>query len=242
VSSGDGDDVLTLRPATLDDAPAMADLHVDSRVANVGSMPPMVHDRATTHRWMRQRLEAGSRGWVAESAGEAVGYLVITGEWLDDLFVAPGATGRGIGAALLDVAKSERPDGFCLWVFETNAGARRFYRRHGLLDLERTDGSGNAEAAPDVRMTWPGADPVRYLRHLIDDVDDHLGELLARRVALSRAVQQLKPRPDRDPHREREVVRRLARRVPELGEDAVVRIVHAVIEGSLGVADSSDLQ
>ena len=47
----------------------------------------------------------------------------------------------------------------------------RFYRRHGLVDLERTDGSANEERAPDIRMAWPGADPLAFYRGLIDDVD-----------------------------------------------------------------------
>ena len=72
-----------------------------------------------------------------------------------------------------------RPDGFCLWVFESNTGARAFYARHGLVELERTDGSGNEEKAPDVKMAWPGHDPVAFFRGLIDEVDAGLGELLA---------------------------------------------------------------
>jgi chorismate mutase len=227
---------LTLRPATVDDAPAMADLHVDCREANVPSMPAMVHDRATTHRWMRGRLEGDSTGWVAETEAGLVGYAVLTGDWLDDLFLAPGATGHGVGAALLDVAKAERPGGFCLWVFASNTGARRFYSRHGLVELETTDGRDNAEGAPDVRMAWPGGEPLGFFRRLIDDVDDQLGDLLARRAALTRATQPHKAVTTRDPAREQEVVSRLAARAPGLGEERIARIVHAIITESLDAA------
>lgn len=230
--SADPVDVL-IRPATAADAPAMADVHVDCRAANVGSMPAMVHTREETHRWMGERLAADSEGWVAERDGRVVGYLVLTGDWVDDLFLAPGETGQGLGAALLDLAKAQRPDGLCLWVFETNHGARRFYRRHGFVELETTDGASNEERAPDVRMAWPGADPLAFLRRMIDDVDDQVGDLLARRVALTAAVQDLKGRPSRDPEREREIVARLAARVPSLGEDRLSRIVHAIITESL---------
>ncbi len=230
---------LQLRPAVAADAPAMAEVHVDCREANVPSMPPMVHDRPTTHRWMAGRLEGGSTGWVAEQDGRLVGYLVLTDDWLDDLFLAPGATGRGIGTALLDVVKSERPDGFQLWVFESNGGARRFYQRHGLVALERTDGSTNEERAPDVRMAWPGAEPLAFFRRLIDDVDDQLGDLLARRAALTRAVQPHKADPSRDPARERAIAARLGARAPELGEDRVARIVHAIITESLDAVDAT---
>src|SRR5688572_1190685 len=164
-------DEVLLRPATVADAPAMADLHVDCREANVGSMPAMVHTREATHRWMTGRLEGASTGWVAERDGALVGYLVLTDDWLDDLFLAPGETGYGVGAALLDVVKAERPGGFLLWVFESNHGARRFYERHGLITLEATDGSGNAERAPDIRMAWPGEQPLAFFRRCMDDVD-----------------------------------------------------------------------
>jgi chorismate mutase/GNAT superfamily N-acetyltransferase len=224
---------LLIRPAVREDAPAMADVHVDCRNANVGSMPPMVHSREETHAWMAGRLAADSEGWVAEQDGRIVGYLVITGDWVDDLFLAPGETGQGAGAALLDLAKAQRPEGLCLWVFETNHGARRFYRRHGFVELERTDGSGNEERAPDVRMAWPGTDPLAFLRRLIDDVDDQLGDLLARRVALTRAIQDLKDDRSRDPGREREIIARLAARVPTLGQDRIARIMHAIITESL---------
>lgn len=231
---------LLLRPATAADAPAMADVHVDSREANLGSLPPMVHSREVTHRWMQGRLEGGGdgAGWVAERDGRVVGYAVTTREWLDDLYVAPGHTGAGVGAALLDVVKSALPDGFCLWAFASNRGARRFYHRHGLVELEVTDGSTNAEQAPDVRMVWPGRDPLGYLRHLIDDVDDELGDLLERRVALTRAVQPLKPAQARDAVREREIAARLARRAPTLGEERIARILDVVISESLAARES----
>jgi ribosomal protein S18 acetylase RimI-like enzyme len=47
-----------------------------------------------------------------------------------------------------------RPDGFGLWVFESNLPAQAFYRAHGFEVTERTDGSGNEERAPDLRMDW----------------------------------------------------------------------------------------
>jgi chorismate mutase len=102
-----------------------------------------------------------------------------------------------------------------------------------LVELESTDGSGNEERSPDVRMAWPGSDPLAFLRRLIDDVDDRVGDLLARRVALTAAVQQLKGGASRDPERERQIVARLAARVPSLGEDRLARIVHAIITESL---------
>jgi chorismate mutase len=231
------DSTLRLRPAEPAESDELAALYGRSRRAAEPAMPAAMHTAEEDRGWFAARLRDGEHeAWVAEDDGELLGYALVTASWLDHLFVEPSRQSTGVGAALLDVVKGMRPDGFCLWVFETNVGARRFYARHGLVELERTDGSGNEEKAPDVRMAWPGRDPVAFYRGLIDEVDDALGELLARRVALTRAVQDAKPDRSRDAEREREVAERLARVAPELGADRLARIVHAIITESLDAA------
>lgn len=149
-----------IRPATPDDLPRMADLFWEARQAAVPAMPAPVHRhdevRAFYASW---DLSSGEReAWVVEDEGGVlVGYAELQGDWLDDLYVAPAAQRRGLGTALLELVKALRPGGFELWVFESNTPARAFYARHGLVELERTDGSGNEERAPDVRMRWPGS-------------------------------------------------------------------------------------
>ncbi len=70
-------------------------------------------------------------------------------------------------------------------------------------------------------------------------MDDELGDLLARRVALTREIQRQKPAapggaaPRRDPERERAVARRLAARAPELGEQRLLRLVELLVAESL---------
>jgi chorismate mutase len=231
------DSTLRLRQAEPTDSDRLAALYGRSRRAAEPAMPAALHTAEEDREWFGARLRDGEHeAWVAEDDGGVLGYALVTATWLDHLFVEPSRQSTGVGAALLDVVKGMRPDGFCLWVFETNVGARRFYARHGLVELERTDGSGNEEKAPDVRMAWPGRDPVAFYRGLIDEVDDALGELLARRVALTRAVQDAKPDRSRDAEREREVAERLARVASELGADRLARIVHAIITESLDAA------
>jgi GNAT superfamily N-acetyltransferase/chorismate mutase len=228
---------LLVRQADLDDADAIADLYTAARVAAVPQMPPALHTNAEDRRWMAGRLRLDDHeAWVAERDGRMVAYALLSSVWLDHLFVHPDHLGAGIGTVLLDLVKSLRPDGFALWVFESNVGARRFYDRHGLVELERTDGTGNEEKSPDIRMAWPGADPLRFLRGLVDEVDEELGDLLARRAALTRVIQQHKPDVSRDAEREREIAARLAARAPELGQERIARIVHAIITESLDAA------
>ena len=198
-------------------------------------MPPGIHTAEEDRGWFAARLRDGDHeAWVAEDAdGLLLGYALLTATWLDHLFVEPERQSTGVGGALLDAVKGLRPGGFCLWVFESNVPARTFYARRGLVDLERTDGSGNEEKAPDVRMAWPGRDPVAFFRGLIDEVDDSLADLLARRAALTRVVQDVKGTRERDPGREAEIVERMTRAAPELGPERLSRIVHAIITESL---------
>ena len=205
---------VALRPAGAADAAAVAEVHLAAR--RQAAMPPGVHTDDEVRSWLAGRV-GEDEVWVAESGGSVAAYARMTPTWLDDLYVAPAFARQGIGSALLDLVKARRPDGFCLWVFESNVPARAFYARHGLVELERTDGEGNEEKAPDIRMAWAGADPLAFLRGLIDDVDDQLGDLLARRVALTREVQALKAgqgQQPRDLDRERAIAARLARGHP----------------------------
>jgi chorismate mutase/GNAT superfamily N-acetyltransferase len=234
VASTDPDVDLVLRPATAEDLAEIAELYIATRRDAVPQMPAPVHDDAEIRAWF-ERTGADKEIWVAED-DQIVAFAVLDGEWLDSLYVGPQRQGSGIGALLLDLVKAQRPDGFGLWVFASNTAGRGFYHRHGLVELEHTDGSANEERAPDVRMVWPGTEPLRYLRGQIDRVDDEIALLLARRFALTATVQGFKTQPGkdgRDPDREAEIAARMAAHAPGLGEKAIARIMHTVIEESL---------
>ena len=146
---------VTLRPAVADDAEVVASVHLAAR--RDSPMPAGVHSDDEVRQWLSGRIAGDDEVWVAEADGAVAAYARLTPTWLDDLYVAPSHARQGLGSALLDLAKSLRPDGFCLWVFESNTPARAFYHRHGLVALERTDGAGNEEREPDARMAWPTA-------------------------------------------------------------------------------------
>lgn len=224
-----------LRPATPDDMEAVASLYTAVRIAAVPDMPPAMHTAEEDQAFFARQLNGEREVWVAET-DRLVGFMVLTQTWLESLYIEPDTQRSGVGTALLDVARAQRPGGFALWVFESNEPARAFYRKHGLIELEHTDGSENEERAPDLRMAWLGEHPLTFLRSQIDEVDHALGQLLARRLALTEAVQGHKPtggHQGREPDREREILRRVAGQAPALGVDGVARIVDAIITASL---------
>ncbi|HET7690349.1 MAG TPA: GNAT family N-acetyltransferase [Nocardioidaceae bacterium] len=226
-----------LRHATEADAAAVAEVYLAARRA--APMPAPVRSDDEIRAWVAERLRGDDETWVAESAGEVVGFARLAGDWLDDLYVVPRRSREGIGSALLELVKSLRPQGFCLWVFETNEPARRFYARAGLFELVRSDGSDNEERAPDLQVAWPGEQPLAFLRGLVDEVDAELGALLERRLALTRAIQAVKPvggPQGRDAERERQIALRMSGFAPSLGAERLQRIVHAVITESLDAA------
>ncbi|MGN6253082.1 MAG: GNAT family N-acetyltransferase [Marmoricola sp.] len=234
---------LMLRPATTQDLPDVAELFLATRAAAVPAMPPVARPaeqvRAFVRSWDLSR--PGEREvWLAADDLGPAGFAVLKGDWLDALYVAPERQGTGVGSALLDLVRAQRPRGFGLWVFASNAPARAFYRRHGLLELEHTDGSDNEEGAPDVHVVWPGEDPLAGLRAEVDAVDEELAPLLARRFALVAAIQGHKERAGlgaghggRDAARERAIVERMVQHAPGLSTDALGPVMDAVITACL---------
>ncbi|HKE78961.1 MAG TPA: GNAT family N-acetyltransferase [Solirubrobacteraceae bacterium] len=140
---------MTIRRGEPADAPVAAEVWLRSRKASVPAIPAPVHDDDEVRAYFAGHVVGNCELWLAEDAGAVVGVLVLGGDWVDQLYVDPSRWGRGIGSALLDVAKRERPGGLRLWTFAGNSGARRFYERHGFVEGARTDGD-NEEGAPDV--------------------------------------------------------------------------------------------
>ena len=117
-----------------------------------------VHSDEETHRWMRETVFPRHSVWLADATGEIVGFAARDGAWLAHLYVKPDWTGRGIGKQLLDVVLAETAavtPVLRLHSFARNAGARRFYERHGFVAVASGDGSGNEDGEPDVRYERP---------------------------------------------------------------------------------------
>ena len=141
--------MVTVRPATVADAPAMGRLHVRAwQAAYRGQMPDdyldglRAADRAAHWESTLRREDLRGVLLVAERAGEVIGFAAVgpsrDPEGAGELYVInldPDHWGTGAGRALLEAAQTElaRPgfDEWVLWVLSGNARARRFYEVAG---------------------------------------------------------------------------------------------------------------
>ena len=135
----------------------MADLFWRVRADNVPAIPPVVHTHDEVRRWARERLLPSYAVWVADTGTELVGFVALGApDWIEQIYVRGDAAGQGLGGRFLDLAKRELGGQVQLWTFQDNTRARRFYARHGFVEVAWTDGD-NEEGAPDVRLLYtPG--------------------------------------------------------------------------------------
>jgi GNAT superfamily N-acetyltransferase len=113
---------------------------------------PVLHSREEDARFVAG-LIASHEVRVARGDRGALGFIVLSESEIPAFYLAADARGRGIGKALLSDAKVLRPR-LSLWLFAANERAERFYLREGFREVERTDGQGNDESLPDIRMVW----------------------------------------------------------------------------------------
>ena len=168
-----------VRAASVDDAAAIAEVHVASWTAAYADLIDLSQagnrmDVGERERAWRERIprvgDDGFRTWVAELEGEVAGFAFTQPTEDEDLnpleiaelvalYLHPEHYGEGLGKLLLDRAVAGvRSQGFLqatLWVLEENARAIHFYRREGW----KPDGTRNAcyraLGAPALRLRLP---------------------------------------------------------------------------------------
>jgi len=142
---------MIIRDATASDVVAIAKLHAESWRSAYRSILSDDYlekyvDRERLAVW-KERFSGTSRKpmfvMVAEMTSGLAGFVCVFpeedatfGSFLDNLHVAPGLTGQGIGRKLLAESAGRLVTGgsrvgLYLWVMEQNYGARRFYERAG---------------------------------------------------------------------------------------------------------------
>jgi ribosomal protein S18 acetylase RimI-like enzyme len=139
----------------VEDAPAVADVYIESRRHAAPLIPRGVHTDDDVRTWFASIVLVEHEVWVAEADGRVVAMMVLRGESLDHLYVRPEHQRHGLGARLLDHAKRLRRS-LRLYAFESNEPARDFYEKRGFKAIAFGDGTGNEEGAPDVLYEWKG--------------------------------------------------------------------------------------
>ncbi|MBS0482622.1 MAG: GNAT family N-acetyltransferase [Proteobacteria bacterium] len=145
---------MILREASPSDIPALSRLASDAFIAKFGHLYSAENLNAFLTSALSETAIAGDYAdplqvyRLAEADGELMGFAKIAlkcgfpeharGERtmeLKQLYAAAGATGKGIGAALMDWAMAELAargaDEVQLSVYSENQGAHRFYERYG---------------------------------------------------------------------------------------------------------------
>lgn len=157
-----------IRTATVDDAHAIATVHVASwQTAYRGLMPDEVLDglsveqRESGWRQIFTDPDATGRLLVAERGGDVVGWATFgpgrdteaggQGE-LWGLYAHPNSFSTGVGHALISIVEAAlRKDGFTsayLWVLDGNERAAAFYERHGWCE----DGTVKLDERPNMTL------------------------------------------------------------------------------------------
>jgi ribosomal protein S18 acetylase RimI-like enzyme len=147
-----------IRRATPQDAPAAAEVFLASR-ATMTYLPHLHSDDET--RSFIARVVGESETWIAERDGAVVGFAVIHEGWLFHLYVHPSRFNSNTGSRLFEQVCEKHPEGFQLWAFQQNVGARRFYERHGCALVRLTNGAENEEKLPDALYVWPATGKAR---------------------------------------------------------------------------------
>ena len=155
---------MILRPASIEDLPALAELARRSFTDAFGHLYAPEDLSAFLASWRSPERIAGYIDnpdvgvMLAEDADALIGYCAIFFAQsfaerpepkparpclLSQLYCAKGATGRGVGAALIEWAIGEAQARGCdavqLSVFSENFGAQRFYERYGFKKVADID-------------------------------------------------------------------------------------------------------
>lgn len=164
------DSMLSIRPATQDDAARIAHVHVESwRTTYAGIVPDeylaALNEADRTSGW-REQLSNNLEVSVADLDGAVVGFIAggplrepidTYDSELYAIYLVQAAQGQGIGTALLnELATSLRSKGLhsmVVWVLEQNP-AKHFYSRTGALLLTSQDIEIGGVTLTEVAYGW----------------------------------------------------------------------------------------
>ncbi len=161
------DTEVTIRTATVEDAPAIARVHIASlQEAYEGIVPQeylgaldVAEREARWTRDLRNGPRDGTRTFVADNGSRILGFASV-GPALDEdasrgqeqiyaMYLDPAMWGKGVARELMRTVLADIPNGtpLTLWVLADAERARHFYRRNGFTPdgAERLEETGGAQ-------------------------------------------------------------------------------------------------
>ena len=90
---------------------------------------------------------------IVDASDKPLGFMVMTGDNVDALFVDVAHHGQGLGTRLMERAKSGRT-ALTVEVNEQNPGAWAFYRRCGFVDIDRKPVDDSGRPFPIITLRW----------------------------------------------------------------------------------------
>jgi len=169
-----------IRPATLNDASAIARVHVASwRTTYRGLLPDdfllSLSETGYAERWKRVVAEGTSKVYVAEDGGEVLGFSSggreragetgYEGE-LYAIYVLDSAQRRGFGRDLVKATVTGLRElglsDMIIWVLRDNQPARAFYERLGGIYVRAQPITIGLTTLEEVSYGWRRLDDVRY--------------------------------------------------------------------------------
>ena len=112
-------------------ADALVPMWRESFEQGVGIVDP--HPLEEQRRYLLERVLPAHRVVVACEDGRIVGFMASNRESVNQLHVRVGCLRRGLGSALLRIAKDASAGSLWLYTFARNVNARRFYERQGFV-------------------------------------------------------------------------------------------------------------
>jgi ribosomal protein S18 acetylase RimI-like enzyme len=169
-----------VRPAVVEDAAAIADVHVASwRTTYSGLLPEdflgSLDEAGYEGRWRRILEDGSSRVYVAADGPDIVGFASggreragesgYEGE-LYAIYILRDSQGRGHGRRLVQAVVGGLRElalrDMVVWVLRENAGARKFYERLGGVYIRTQPITIGSSSLQEASYGWRSLDDVRY--------------------------------------------------------------------------------
>lgn len=145
--------MVKLRPSRPDDGPRVVEIWRKAVAATHEFLT--AEDRLAIDHEVREFLPAAALWLALDDEQRVIGFMGLTGDHMDALFIDPEHRGAGVGRALVQHALAMH-GALTTDVNEQNEQAVGFYQRLGFVPTGRSPTDGEGRPYPLVHMRWCG--------------------------------------------------------------------------------------